>query len=61
MALRTAPPRRYASYRDAAEYTSTSVETIRRWVASGALPRYRIGQGSLRVDLNEVDALAERR
>lgn len=52
-----APARRYASIDDAAAYVGLNPRTIRRWIAAGRLPGYRLGR-LVRVDLNELDALA---
>ena len=50
-------PPRYASFEEAAEYLRVNPKTVRRYVASGRLTGYRVGERLLRVDLNEVDAL----
>nr|WP_228489369.1 helix-turn-helix domain-containing protein [Raineyella fluvialis] len=34
--------------------------TVREWISAGILPAYRVGPRFIRVDLNDVDALAER-
>lgn len=47
--------RRFASIADAAEYAACSGKTIRRRIADGTLPAYRLGKRALRVDLNELD------
>jgi excisionase family DNA binding protein len=41
----------------AAEYAGVSKRTIRRRVADGSLPGYRLGNRIVRVDLNELDAM----
>jgi excisionase family DNA binding protein len=42
-ALRTIPAR-YGSAAEAARYTGLSPKTIRRWVAAGVVPGYRVGR-----------------
>jgi excisionase family DNA binding protein len=54
------PPRRYATIRQASEYLGVNPATVRRYVAAGRVPAYRVGAKILRVDLNEVDALLVR-
>lgn len=44
----------------AADYLGVNPLTIRRRIAAGDLPGYRLGPRVLRVDLAEVDALLER-
>ena len=56
----TIDPRRYASLPDAAEYLSTSVNTIRNLMNSGRLTRYAITPRLIRVDLSEIDRLADK-
>ena len=57
------PPARLASLPVAKEYTDrkaggvTSVRTLRRWVANGVLPGYRIGPTRLLINLDDIDAL----
>ncbi|MGI8537921.1 MAG: helix-turn-helix transcriptional regulator [Mycobacteriales bacterium] len=42
----------------AAELTGYCSATIRRWVASGHLPAYRVGPRGIRVKRSDLDALA---
>ena len=49
--------RRLASLAKAAAYVDTSPRTIRRAIADGRLTSYRFGPRTLRVDLNEIDAV----
>ena len=56
----TTDPRRYASLPDAAEYLGTSVNTIRNLMNSGRLTRYAITARLIRVDLCEIDRLADK-
>lgn len=41
----------------AADHAGVSTRTIRRWIASGELPAYRIGPKLIKVDLDAVDAM----
>jgi excisionase family DNA binding protein len=55
------PPRRVrVSIAAAAEHLAVSERTIRRYIAEGILPAYRIGRHLIRVDLEDVDKLARR-
>lgn len=47
----------YLSPQEAAAYVGTSSRTIRRWIASGRLPAKRFGPRTLRVHINDLDAL----
>lgn len=47
--------RRLATLAEAADYAACSPRTLRRRVADGTLPAYRLGR-LLRVDLDELDA-----
>lgn len=49
--------RRYETMQAAAERTQLSVRSIRRYIAEGKLTGYRIGQRTIRLDPDEVDAL----
>lgn len=51
----TAP--RYGPLAAAAARLDCSTRTIRRMIARGELQVYRLGNKSIRVDMNEVDAL----
>lgn len=55
---RNNPARRWASLSLGAEYIGVSEKTLRRLIAGGQITGYRIGKRLLRVDLNELDALA---
>jgi excisionase family DNA binding protein len=55
-----AHPRRLVSLSKAAEYLDTSSRTIRRAISDGRLAAYRFGPRTLRVDLNEIDAVLRR-
>lgn len=52
------PERRLVSLPEAAELLDVDPITLRRWGAKGRLKLYRIGPRMLRVDANEVEALA---
>jgi excisionase family DNA binding protein len=52
--------RHYVSLNKAAEYLDTSPRTIRRAIAEGRVTGYRFGPRTLRVDLDEIDALLRR-
>jgi excisionase family DNA binding protein len=46
------------SLQAAAEKLGVSVDTVRRRIADGSLTAYRVGPRLLRVDSDDVDALA---
>ena len=52
------PVRRFATIQEAAEIYHIDHKTIRRWIASGLIHGYRVGDRLVRVDLNEVEARA---
>ena len=45
---------------EAAAYADVSTRTIRRWIAAGMLPGYRLGPRLVKVDLADLEALARR-
>ena len=49
--------RQYESVGDAAARVGLSTKTVRRWIASGQLPGYRMGPRLLRVDPDDVDRM----
>jgi len=49
--------RRYATISEAADHIKVTTRTIRDWIIAGRLPGYKFGPQTLRVDLNELDAL----
>lgn len=53
---RPAEPR-WATIKEAAEYTGFSDRTMRRWVHDGRLGAKRMGPRRIQVDLNELDRL----
>lgn len=52
-------PRRWASFKEAAEYLGVTDRTIRQLITDGKLRGYRANQRLYRVDLNELDAAME--
>lgn len=50
-------PRRLDTLSNAAEQFGVTPKTLRRWIADGRIPGYRLGPRMLRVDLNELEAL----
>lgn len=44
---------------EAADYGHVSFKTIRRWIAEGRLSAIRLGPRSIRIDLAELERLAE--
>lgn len=52
-------PTRLTSIAKAAECADVSPRTIRRWIASGRLPGYRVGPRLLKVSLDDVEQLAQ--
>ena len=49
--------RRWVSLEDAARYIGTSEKTVRRMIAAGDLPAYRMGVRLIRIDMADIDAL----
>ena len=47
------------SIRQAADYQGVSTDTIRRWIASGDLPAWRLGPKLIRIDRADLDALRQ--
>lgn len=54
----TSGRRRLVSLSVAAEYADVSTRTLRRYISDGRLTGYRVGPRLLKVDLNEVEAIA---
>lgn len=52
--------RRLMTIADAAERLGVSTKTIRKRIATGELPAYRIGPRAIRVDQDDVDRLLRR-
>jgi excisionase family DNA binding protein len=48
--------RRYLSIQEVADYLGIGNSTLRRLIANGIVPNYRIG-GSIRIDIQELDKL----
>ena len=55
---RAAPGRRLVGLAVAAAYSDVSTRTLRRYIAHGRLTGYRVGPRLIKVDLNELDAMA---
>jgi excisionase family DNA binding protein len=53
-------PQRLTSLANAAAYADVSARSIRRWIASGLIPGYRVGPRLVKVDLDDLDRLARR-
>lgn len=56
----TTTRRRWVSQAEAAEHLGVTDRTLRRMIAAGELPAYRLGKRLLRIDLADVDALLRR-
>lgn len=54
---KTRPTRRLLTIEEAAAYTSLSTRTIRRRIADGALPAFRVGPRSIRVRREHLEQL----
>jgi excisionase family DNA binding protein len=54
------PPRRFTSVEGAATYADVSQRTIWRWIHRGILPAHRVGPRLVKIDVNDLDALAKR-
>lgn len=52
-----APPPRWATQRETADYGGFSLRTVSSLIDMGMLPAYRLGPKMIRIDLNDVDAL----
>ena len=50
--------RRLVSLAVAATYADVSTRTLRRYISHGRLTGYRVGPRLIKVDLNELDAMA---
>ena len=59
-ALSAKPRRRLATIGAAAEYVDVHPRTVRRWIAAGRLPAYRVGPRLLKIDLNELEDMLRR-
>jgi excisionase family DNA binding protein len=47
--------RRLVTIAVAAEYVDVHPRTLRRWIAAGRLPAYRLGPRLIKLDLDELD------
>lgn len=52
---RGGPGRRLVSIAVAAEQADVHPRTIRRWIAAGRLPAFRVGPHLVKIDLNDLD------
>lgn len=52
--------RRRMSIAEAAQHLSVSTKTIRRMIADGRLPAYRVGAQLIRIDPADLDRLLRR-
>ena len=52
-------PAHIATVQEVADRFRVTHVTVRRWIAAGKLTAYRIGGHTIRLDLDEVDALVE--
>jgi excisionase family DNA binding protein len=52
------PRRRLVRLAVAATYADVSTRTLRRYISHGRLTGYRVGPRLIKVDLNELDAIA---
>jgi excisionase family DNA binding protein len=50
-------PRRKVGLAEGAAHAGVHTHTLRRWIAQGRLPAYRVGPRLIRVDLADIDAL----
>lgn len=53
-------PPRWIDQRQAAAYLGITDRTLRRMIADGRLPAYRLGPRLLRIDMGDLDALMRR-
>jgi excisionase family DNA binding protein len=56
----TVRPQRLTSVQAAASYADLSARTIRRYIAQGLLPAYRVGPRLVKIDLDDLDKIARR-
>lgn len=56
----TPPAPNYVSVAYGADYAGISQKTLRRWIAAGDLPAYRLGKRLVRIDLADLDKLIHR-
>ncbi len=52
----SAPPRRLVSVAAAAQYLDVDPRTVRRHIASGRIPAYRVGPKLVKIDLDALGA-----
>lgn len=59
-AMPMSSPRQLVNISVAAEYANVHPTTLRRWIAAGRLPAYRVGPRLLKIDLGELDQIVRR-
>lgn len=47
---------RYLSQEDAAELLGVTTRAIRKWIADGVIPAYKIGKRAVRIKASDLDA-----
>lgn len=52
--------RKFLSIEATAEALDVSTRTVRRWIAEGQLPAYRLGDRLVRIDPADVDQMMSR-
>lgn len=57
---RSKAPNQFVSLEQAALYLDVTIKTLRRRIADGSLPAYRLGPRLVRVSLADLDALLTR-
>jgi excisionase family DNA binding protein len=60
VARKSAKPARYLSLDEVAEINNVSRRTVRRWIADGTLPAYRIGKRNLGIKPEDNAKMAVR-
>lgn len=51
-------PRRWVTLNEAAEYLNVVPHTVRRYIAAGQLPAYRLaGRQTIRIKVEDLDAM----
>jgi excisionase family DNA binding protein len=51
---------KYVTPSTAADQLLVSERTLRRWIAAGELPAYRVGPRQIRIAVDDLDALMRR-
>lgn len=58
--MSTSGNKRLVNIAVAAGYADVHPATLRRWIAAGRLPAYRVGPRLLKIDLGELDQIVRR-